>query len=209
MKNKLTKQNIILLIILVIIIVLVVVLAVRSNSSRKKQTTTRVPSTFSQSETEYTGDSDLTEAPNAELERSRKAYAGKKNVLKINGEPQNQTGVWFTVLNEISPKKQGYYFTEGIYDPKFTGVTYDAFITNETLYYVKNGKVDTNFNGLASYNNYLRVFKHGVCSHNFNGTLIWTDDGTESNIKNGAVYGSELGRPDGWVYPNNHWKIES
>lgn len=111
------------------------------------------------------------------------------------------------IIPSISKKPNLYFFVADHFSDEMNGLV--QYNYDNKYYYMKNGVWDSHFNGLVSMNNYLRVVKNGVYQNHMNGTLVWTDDNSKSEIRNGAVYGSELGRPDGWIYPNPSYRIEA
>lgn len=139
---------------------------------------------------------------------------GQYYIVDPDEDLKNPDGVWSyslciekAIIPSISPKPNLYYFEEDHFSKNANGLY--LYNGDDKYYYMKNGVWDSHFNGLVSMNNYLRVVKNGVYQNHMNGTLVWTDDNSKSEIRNGAVYGSELGRPDGWIYPNPSYRIEA
>lgn len=192
MKNSNKKQTIILIIIAVLIIALVVIIVVgakKKNQEKTVVTTTTVPSSSATATTVPYG-SDLS----------------KDGKMVMDGDHNDVSFVGVT-MSTINGEKGLYYFSGGIYDPAFTGLS-DG--DGGKWYYVKNGKVDTKFSGFVGYNYYYRYIKSGIYQNHFNGKFHLNKDDKEGyyDIKDGALYGL-TGCDDGQKLPDsfNTWYV--
>lgn len=194
-EKKINKTNLILLIILIIIIILVVVIAITQSAKRKQQqTTTRVSTTTETVEITDGYEPDV--AGEVNLKEDGNSY-----ILCQGKERIYMTGLYYIKMPGTS-KKDLYYFTDGKFDKSFSGVDIipgDSPDMGHKYAYIKNGKIDRNFTGAASYEHYMRIFKNGLYLDNYNGNVSM--GGLEASCHNGAVRGVELGRPDGFVPP--------
>lgn len=200
-KTKLSKQNVSLIVIAVLIVVLAVVIGIGLSRERKTdatRTTSIAPtsaSKVSSTTIKYVDDDGNDITPHFSKD-------GKK-MMEGNQLATFEGMAWST----INGKKGLYYFTDATYDPTFTGL---ASGPNNRWYYVKNGKWDKSFTGFVSRAYYLRYVKNGVEQDDFNGTFYLDEFDDEGNaIKDGALYGFEMGRPDNWVFPLHKWHVEA
>lgn len=201
-KKRLSKQTIALIIIAVLIIVLVAVICIGSAKTKNDSkyettsavsTTATVNSSNSSSTYKYVDDEGNDITPH--MSKDGKRMMEGDHLGTFEGM------AWST----INGKKGLYYFNGATYDPTFTGL---ADGPNRKYYYVKKGKWDPSFTGFISRADYLRYVKNGI-EQNFNGTFYLDEYDTEGNpIKNGAVYGFEMGRPDNWQFPLHKWHVE-
>lgn len=198
-KKRLSKQAIALIIIAVLIIVLVVVICVgfaKEKKSNQAMTTSAVSTTSAvEDSTTYKYVDDEGNDITPHMSKDGKRMMEGDHLGTFEGM------AWST----IDGKKGLYYFNGATYDPTFTGL---ADGPNHKWYYVKNGKWDKSFTGFVSRAYYLRYIKNGI-EQNFNGTFYLDEYDEEGNpIKNGALYGFEMGRPDNWQFPLHKWHVE-
>lgn len=202
-KRKLSKQSIILIIICVVIVALVIAIAVIQRNNRQKQQTATTTSAVSESEystTEY-NESDVTGKEHIDKK-------GKTFVLMQGKERIEVTGLYYCKLPGTL-KKDCYYFTDGVYDKSYKGVAVIPFDAPEAKYgyaYVKNGKMDRNYTGLISRDNYLRVFENGKYRYDYNGEIHLPDG--DYDVKEGAIRGYMLGRPDNFECIPIFWSLD-
>lgn len=186
------------LIVIALVVVLIVVLAGTRNQNKMKDS--------SSSTTAY-----QTESTTA---ASDEDFAVKGDHLDMPEEDRGlYTGVGRAVIKSVSSKPKLYYFNCGTFDKTYTGFA-DSLALDQGMpryrYYVKNGIVQTNFTGFISRANYLRYVKNGVEQDDFNGTFYLDEFDDEGNaIKDGALYGFEMGRPDNWIFPLHKWHVEA
>lgn len=201
-KGKLNRANLALIIIVILIVILVIVIVAGTRNQNKAKvpaSSTPTTTTFQIESTTAASDED---------------FAVKGDHLDMPEEDRSlYTGVGRAVIKSVSSKPQLYYFNCGTFDKTYTGFA-DSLALDQGMpkyrYYVKNGIVQTNFTGFISRANYLRYIKNGVEQDDFNGTFYLDEFDDEGNaIKDGALYGFEMGRPDNWVFPLHKWHVEA
>lgn len=198
-RGRLSKQNIILLVIVALIVILVIILCIGSAKRKQEaqiQTTKVITTTIEDTEPSKLVDDDGNDATPHMSKDGKKMMEGD-HLATFEGVAEST----------IDGKKGMYYFSNATYDPTFTGL---ATGPNNKWYYIKKGKWDKSFTGFISLGYYLRYIKNGMVQSDFNGTFYLDKYDKEGNpIKNGAVYGFEMGRDDNWQFPLHNWYVKA
>lgn len=188
------KSTIVLIVIVCLIIALIVIIAIGTSKNKSAETTTSLTSTSSTTDV------------NSTLPPPEKYTSSVENHLYYEpGDDGLLLNGLYLVKMPGEKKASAHYFFDGKIDKSFSGLTPLANPPQARIadfdywYYVKDGKVDTNFTGAVSYYHYMRVVKNGVYLNHYNGEVDL--GGARAPCHNGAVHELELGREDGFIPP--------
>lgn len=199
------KSTIILAFICLLIIALVVIIVIGHNRQNKtNETTTAVSTTQAVSTTVNSSQTALTAFKKD----------GQYYLIDPEKDPADEEGLWsyhqgieYAVIPSISKKPNFYYFEKDHFSKNGNGL----YPYGDDYYYIKNGVCDRNFTGFVSYENYMRYVRNGKWDQNFNGTFYdsKTDESQPvADVRNGVLYGIELGRPDGFTFTWDNWHVK-